>query len=99
MSPQIIYPEENPGQNRRGGLGMGLLPEYRGQGLGSKLLGSVLDHAKNFGLEKVELHVYTSNQTAIALYKKFGFEIEGLIKKYRILDGEYFDALTMAKFL
>lgn len=94
-----VFPEENPRQNHRGGLGMGLLPEFRGQGLGSKLLSSVLDHAKKFGLEKVELNVYTSNTPAVALYKKFGFEQEGLIKKYRKLDGQYFDCLAMGKFL
>jgi RimJ/RimL family protein N-acetyltransferase len=94
-----VFPEKNPRQNHRGGLGMGLLPEFRGQGLGSKLLSAVLDHAKKFGLEKVELNVYTSNTSAIALYKKFGFEQEGLIKKYRKLDGRYFDCLAMGKFL
>ncbi len=94
-----VFPEENPRQSHRGSLGMGLLPEYRGQGLGSKLLSSVLDHAKRFGLEKVELNVYTSNLPAIALYKKFVFEEEGLIKKYRKLDGQYFDCLAMGKFL
>jgi RimJ/RimL family protein N-acetyltransferase len=94
-----VFPEENPRQNHRGGLGMGLLPEFRGQGLGSKLLSSVLDHSKRFGLEKVELNVYTSNTAAVALYKKFGFEQEGLIKKYRKLDGQYFDCLAMGKFL
>ncbi|MBP9708242.1 MAG: GNAT family N-acetyltransferase [Oligoflexales bacterium] len=76
-----------------------MFPDFRGLGLGSKLLASVLDHAKKFGLEKVELHVYTSNLPAVALYKKFGFEQEGLIKKYRKLDGEYFDCLAMGKFL
>lgn len=39
-----VFPDENPRQNHRGGLGMGLLPEFRGQGLGSKLLSAVLDH-------------------------------------------------------
>ncbi|MBK7960643.1 MAG: GNAT family N-acetyltransferase [Bdellovibrionales bacterium] len=94
-----VFPEENPRQSHRGGLGMGLIPEFRGQGLGSKLLSSVLDHAKRFGLEKVELNVYTSNISAVALYKKFGFEQEGLIKKYRKLDGQYFDCIAMGKFL
>lgn len=94
-----IFPEDNPRQNHRGGLGMGLIPEFRGQGLGSQLLSAVLDHAKKIGLEKVELHVYTSNMAAIALYKRFGFEEEGLIKKYRKIDGQYFDCLAMAKFL
>ena len=94
-----IFPADNPRLGHRGSLGMGLLPEFRGQGLGSKLMESVLEHAKHFGLEKVELHVYTSNTPAIALYKKFGFEQEGLIKKYRKLDGQYFDSLAMGKFL
>lgn len=94
-----VFPEENPRQSHRGGLGMGLLPEFRGKGVGSKLLKAVLDHAKKFGLEKVELNVYTTNEPAIALYKKFGFEQEGLIRKYRKLDGKYFDCLAMGKFL
>jgi RimJ/RimL family protein N-acetyltransferase len=94
-----VFPFENPRQSHRGGLGMGLLPEYRGKGLGSKLLSAVLDHSKKFGLEKVELHVYTTNLPAIAIYKKQGFEQEGLIKKYRKLDGQYFDCLAMGKFL
>lgn len=94
-----VFPEENPRQSHRGSLGMGLLPSYRGRGLGSKLLASVLDHAKKFGLEKVELYVYTTNVPGIALYKKFGFEQEGLIQKYRKLGGQYFDCLAMGKFL
>ncbi|MGE3758082.1 MAG: GNAT family N-acetyltransferase, partial [Pseudobdellovibrionaceae bacterium] len=47
-----VFPENNPRQEHRGSLGMGLLPEFRGQGLGSQLLSAVLDHAKKFGLEK-----------------------------------------------
>ncbi len=77
---------------------MGLLPEYRGRGIGSQLLSAVLKHCKQFGLEKVELQVYVSNTPAIALYKKFGFEQEGLIRKYRKVDGQDFDCLAMARF-
>lgn len=94
-----VFPEDNPRQSHRGGLGMGLLPAYRGKGIGSKLLEKVIVKAKEFGLEKIELHVYTTNESAIALYKKFGFEEEGIIKRYRKLNGEYFDCLAMAKFL
>lgn len=78
---------------------MGMHPNYRGMGYGTKLLKAVLEKAKEFGLEKVELSVYTSNLPAIALYKKLGFEEEGLMKKYRKLDGKYFHCLSMAKFL
>ena len=94
-----LFPEKNPRFSHRGSIGMGLLPAFRGKGLGLKLLESVLAHAKGNGLEKAELHVYTSNLTAIALYKKCGFVEEGLLKKYRKLDGQYFDCLMMGKFL
>ena len=57
-----IFPEKNPRLCHRGNLGMGLLPEFRGQGLGSQLLESTLHGAKEWGLEKVELSVYTDNK-------------------------------------
>ncbi|MGZ3692594.1 MAG: GNAT family N-acetyltransferase [Pseudobdellovibrio sp.] len=91
-----IFPEDNPRQSHRGSLGMGIISEYRGQGLGMKLLKAATDKAREMGLEKVELNVYTTNTNAIKLYKKFGFKEEGLIKKYRKLDGQYFDSLVMA---
>lgn len=91
-----IFPEDNPRQNHRGSLGMGVVSEYRGQGVGTQLLQAALKQAQEFGLEKVELNVYTTNTNAIALYKKLGFKEEGLIKKYRKLDGVYFDCLLMA---
>lgn len=94
-----VFPEENPSMRHRGCLGMGLLSQFRGRGLGSQLVSSVLDHAKRFGLEKIELNVFTSNVAAIALYKKFGFETEGLIRKFRKLEDHYFDALVMGKML
>ena len=92
-----IFPEDNPRQSHRGSLGMGLVSEYRGQGIGTKLLQAVLKKAQEFGLEKVELNVYTSNTNAIKLYRKLGFSEEGIIKKYRKLDGIYFDCMIMAK--
>src|SRR5881409_2040378 len=41
-------------------LGMGLLPPYRGRGLGGALLRAVLDEARSQGLSRVELEVYIS---------------------------------------
>ncbi len=94
-----IVRSENPRMNHRGNMGMGIIPEFRGQGVGTKLLSEALDHAKKIGLEKVELQVNVANAPAIALYKKLGFEVEGTIKKYRKLDGIYFDCMFMGKFL
>ncbi len=91
-----IFPDDNPRLAHRGSLGMGILPEYRNKGLGQKLLSSAIAKAREFGLEKIELNVYTSNVNAIKLYRKMGFIEEGLIKKYRKLDSQYFDCMVMA---
>ncbi len=89
----------NPRLNHRGHLGMGIVKEFRGQGIGSQLLLQSLKHAKEIGLEKVELSVYISNTAAIKLYKKFGFNEIGVIKNYRKLNDKYFDCIEMEKFL
>jgi RimJ/RimL family protein N-acetyltransferase len=94
-----ISPIDNPRQKHRGQLGMGLLAEYRGRGLGKLLIHAALSKAQAFGLEKVELAVYTSNEPAVRLYERSGFVREGLIKNYRKLDKRYFDTLLMGKFL
>lgn len=94
-----VFPLENPRQAHRGSLGMGILPEFRGDGLGSRLLEATLKKAKAFGLEKVELCVYTTNHPAISMYEKFMFKSEGIVKRYRKLDGVYYDALNMGLFI
>jgi len=48
-------------------------------------------------LRRVELTVYTDNAPAIALYRKFGFEVEGQLREYAIRDGIYADVLSMAR--
>jgi putative acetyltransferase len=49
------------------------------------------------GVLRIELTVYDDNARAIALYRKFGFEIEGRHRGYALRDGRYVDALTMAR--
>ncbi|MFL5783066.1 MAG: GNAT family N-acetyltransferase [Bacteriovoracaceae bacterium] len=85
--------------NHRGQLGMGILPSYRGKGIGTLLLKEVLKLSKERGLEKVELEVYKSNSAAFALYKKLGFEEQGILKKGRKLRGQYEDMVLMGLFL
>ena len=86
------------GFRHAGRMGMGLLPGYRGAGLGRQLLTETLDAARAIGIERVELEVFASNESAIALYKKMGFVVEGIKKRARKLDGEYDDDLIMALF-
>lgn len=94
-----VFPLTRKTIDHRGGLGMGVLPSYRGKGIGSLLLRETLLLAKERGLEKVELEVYAGNTSAQALYRKFGFEQEGLIRKGRKHRDSYEDMILMGLFL
>lgn len=87
---------ENEGFDHSGKLGMGVLKEYRGQGIGKNLLEEALTAARDRHLERVELNVYASNAPAISLYKKFKFQVEGRKRRARKLDGTYDDIIVMA---
>lgn len=79
-----------------GRLGMGLLPDFRGRGLGRRLAVETIRAARAAGMERIELEVFASNDRAIALYKSLGFVVEGVKKQSRKLDGEYDDNVCMA---
>lgn len=82
---------------RHGGvLGMGLLPERRGQGLGRELMERTLEAARSFGFLRVELTVRADNARAEALYRKLGFEVEGCNRRAMLVDGVYHDLIMMA---
>jgi ribosomal protein S18 acetylase RimI-like enzyme len=87
----------DPTQAHRGHLGMGIVKEFRGQGLGSKLISAAIAHAQRIGLEKVELEVFADNLAAIGLYQRQGFEKTGEISRYRKIDGEYQDVILMER--
>jgi putative acetyltransferase len=46
---------------------------------------------------RLELNVYVDNEPAIALYRKFGFEIEGTNRAFALRDGVYVDSHAMAR--
>ncbi len=88
---------KTPVKNHVGLLGMGLLPGWRGQGIGSRLIDAALMKSKAIGLMRIELQVYVDNAPAIALYRNFGFREEGVAKGLAYLRGKYIDALQMAR--
>ena len=80
-----------------GVLGIGIVAECRGKGIGKVLLKRVIDHAWKNGLTRLELEVFADNINAIALYERFGFELEGTKRNARLLDGLYRDVHIMAQ--
>ena len=79
-----------------GSLGIGLLPEFRGKGIGRQLMQRAIDAAFAFGLTRIELAVRERNANAIALYKSLGFEVEGLHRNAVCIGGQYENLYSMA---
>jgi ribosomal protein S18 acetylase RimI-like enzyme len=79
-----------------GTLGIGLLPEFRGKGIGRKLMQRTIEAAFAFGLTRIELMVREGNVNATALYKSLGFEVEGLHRNAVCVTGEYENLYSMA---
>lgn len=79
-----------------GSLGMGVLEEYRGQGIGRRLLEACISKAWSKGITRIELEVRADNERAIGLYESLGFTREALKRQAMRFDGVYFDALLMS---
>ncbi len=79
-------------------IGIGVDEDFQGRGIGGKLIAALLDLADNwYNIARVELTVYADNAGAIHLYQKFGFVEEGRHRGYAFREGEYVDALSMAR--
>ena len=91
-----IQPVHGHARAHIGMLGMGLLADWRGQGIGKPLMQAALDAAQAYGFTRVELSVRADNARAIALYRRLGFVQEGLQRAAFLVDGRYFDLCVMA---
>lgn len=80
------------------GLGMAVARDAQGQGVGTALMAALVDWADNWAqVLRLELTVFVDNLPALALYRRFGFELEGTLRAYVLRDGVYVDAHTMAR--
>jgi len=93
-----LFSMDRPRRKHVATFGMGVSSAHVGKGVGSALLKSALDMTDNWlNINRVELEVYCDNTSAINLYKKFGFEIEGTAKNYAFKNGKFVDSYFMAR--
>ena len=79
-------------------LGMTVRVDFQGQGIGTELMAALVGLAENWlNPQRIELQVYTHNEPGIALYEKFGFEIEGTHRDHALRVGLYVQSYTMAR--
>lgn len=88
----------SPRRKHAASIGMSVRDDWQRRGVGTALMTVAINIADNWhNYLRLELTVYTDNAAALALYRKFGFEIEGTLKDYAFRDGRYVDAYAMAR--
>ena len=92
-----VNPKTHETLRHSGVLGMGVSASHRGGGVGSALRRAPLEAASASGIVRVELIVRADNAAAIRLYAGHGFEAEGRMRDYMVVDGRAYDALQMAR--
>jgi len=71
----------------------------RGKGIGTQLFNEVERYASSRGTRRIELEVFAQNTGALNLYKRLGYEIEGMKRRAVESGGKYDDLIFMAKLL
>ena len=88
----------HPRRKHVGQIGMAVRDDWQGKGAGSALMQAMIDLADQWlNLSRIELEVYTDNEPAIHLYKKFGFVIEGTHPRFAFREGGFADVYAMAR--
>lgn len=59
-----------------------VMSDYRGSGIGGRILDELIEYAKKSGVDKIFLEVGVSNKPALRLYKRKGFKKIDLRKRY-----------------
>ena len=89
---------DRPRMRHVGSIGMAVREDWQGKGVGTALMEAALDLADNWlNLTRIELRVYVDNTAAVALYERFGFEVEGTHRRLAFRNGGYVDAYSMAR--
>ncbi|MEH7458549.1 GNAT family N-acetyltransferase [Bacillus sp. JJ1127] len=79
-------------------FGVCVLKDFWGYGIGKNILKESISWADANGIKKITLNVLETNDKAIKLYERLGFEIEGILKNDKILsDGKYYNTIIMGR--
>ncbi|MFW9833159.1 MAG: GNAT family N-acetyltransferase [Candidatus Thorarchaeota archaeon] len=91
-----VYQDPRPRLRRVGGMMIYIHQDFHGVGLGTEMTNHLLTLARNKDLHRISLDVVEDNKAAVKLYKKLGFEIEGVMRDaYFGADNKYHNLLVM----
>jgi len=78
-----------------GNLGIAIKSGYRGIGIGTQIMKTLIEESRKAGLKILILDHFAINTTARSLYKKMGFKDAGIIPKGIFKNGKYIDLVRM----
>ncbi len=82
-----------------GEIGLSVSKKYWGLSIGSHMLAWAISWAKHKNLVKLHLQVRVDNKSAVKLYEKFGFLVEGMLKKSIKIQDHFYDEYVMGLLL
>ncbi|MEK4385597.1 GNAT family N-acetyltransferase [Solibacillus sp. FSL W7-1464] len=85
--------------SHRAQIAVGVQSKSRGKGVGTALFDYMIQRAKETQLHRLELTVIEHNEQAVHLYKKMGFEVEGVKRDSLLVDGHFVNELYMSLLL
>jgi putative acetyltransferase len=91
-----VLPAHGESRSHVGIIGLGLLPVFRGRGIGAQLMRAAIDQGWKNAFTRIELTVRCDNHRAKKLYERLGFVHEGTHRRAFRVGDQYFDSLSMA---
>jgi phosphinothricin acetyltransferase len=73
--------------------------EWRGRGVGRRLLAALVVTARDIGYHKLVLAAFPTNAGGMALYERMGFSRVGVYREQGLLDGAWVDVVIMERLL
>jgi len=73
--------------------------QWRGHGVGRRLLERLIEMARDIGYHKMVLSTFPTNASGVRLYQGLGFTEVGIYREQGVLDGRWVDTLIMEKLL
>lgn len=80
-------------------LGLTVARHARGRGVGEVLMRALETWARGAGVRKLTLGAFHDNERALKLYRRLGYQVDGVRTGMFILDGRTIDEVLMSKWL
>ena len=83
--------------HHHGYMGLTMISKYRGQGIGRRMIETLVRESRRAGLRTLDAEFLADNETARRAYERAGFKQAGIIPHKVFRNGRYFDGLIMAR--